>query len=142
MRRVVQGWGEGGSGEVLEVAQHRRHADPGAALGEVAGRPAVAEGRSGDVEVGPRDRLALGGLGELLEEEARGERAAPAVGLVRDVGDEGVEARAQVRGERQRPRRLVDLFKSRACRGAIMFNDSLTQEQCERLVERWVETSW
>lgn len=32
------------------------------------------------------------------------------------------------------PPRLLDLFKSKACRGAIMFNDPLTLEQCRRIV--------
>ncbi|KAH8096693.1 hypothetical protein BXZ70DRAFT_895863 [Cristinia sonorae] len=32
------------------------------------------------------------------------------------------------------PPHLVDLLNSKACRGAIMFNDPLTLEQCERLV--------
>jgi len=32
------------------------------------------------------------------------------------------------------PKELIDLINSKACRGAIMFNDTLTQEQCEELV--------
>lgn len=32
------------------------------------------------------------------------------------------------------PPHLLDLLNSKACRGAIMFNDPLTVEQCERLV--------
>ncbi|ETW84186.1 hypothetical protein HETIRDRAFT_381588 [Heterobasidion irregulare TC 32-1] len=38
------------------------------------------------------------------------------------------------------PRELLDLVNSRACRGAVMFNDSLTLEQCERLIEQLAET--
>ncbi|KAF5393106.1 hypothetical protein D9757_001289 [Collybiopsis confluens] len=38
------------------------------------------------------------------------------------------------------PRELVDLVNSKACRGAIMFNDSLTNEQCSRLVHQLSET--
>ncbi|KAG9317349.1 hypothetical protein JVU11DRAFT_1548 [Chiua virens] len=34
------------------------------------------------------------------------------------------------------PRELVDLINSKACRGAIMFNDPLNIEQCERLVKQ------
>ncbi|KAE9409939.1 hypothetical protein BT96DRAFT_984267 [Gymnopus androsaceus JB14] len=38
------------------------------------------------------------------------------------------------------PRELLDLVNSKACRGAIMFNDSLTNEQCARLVAQLSET--
>ncbi|KAJ3808978.1 hypothetical protein F5876DRAFT_89725 [Lentinula aff. lateritia] len=38
------------------------------------------------------------------------------------------------------PRELLDLVNSKACRGAIMFNDSLTNEQCIRLVHQLSET--
>ncbi|KAF8559172.1 hypothetical protein OG21DRAFT_1403956 [Imleria badia] len=34
------------------------------------------------------------------------------------------------------PRELLDLINSKACRGAIMFNDPLNTEQCERLVKQ------
>ncbi|KAH0839814.1 hypothetical protein J3R83DRAFT_760 [Lanmaoa asiatica] len=34
------------------------------------------------------------------------------------------------------PRELLDLINSKACRGAIMFNDPLNLEQCERLVKQ------
>ncbi|KAF9266346.1 hypothetical protein L218DRAFT_956702 [Marasmius fiardii PR-910] len=34
------------------------------------------------------------------------------------------------------PRHLLDLVNSKACRGAIMFNDTLSDEQCERLVNQ------
>ncbi|KAF9077020.1 hypothetical protein BDP27DRAFT_1389240 [Rhodocollybia butyracea] len=40
------------------------------------------------------------------------------------------------------PRELLDLVNSKACRGAIMFNDSLTNEQCERLVCQLSETAF
>lgn len=40
------------------------------------------------------------------------------------------------------PRTLLDLLKSKACRGAIMFNDPLTLEQCERLVVQLSECRW
>ncbi|KZP20160.1 hypothetical protein FIBSPDRAFT_827261 [Athelia psychrophila] len=39
------------------------------------------------------------------------------------------------------PRELVDLVNSKACRGAIMFNDTLTVERCERLVRQLSETA-
>lgn len=34
------------------------------------------------------------------------------------------------------PQGIIDLLNSRACRGAIMFNDSLTMEECQVLVKR------
>lgn len=40
------------------------------------------------------------------------------------------------------PRELLDLVNSKACRGAIMFNDSLTMDQCRRLVEQLAETAF
>ncbi|KDQ64416.1 hypothetical protein JAAARDRAFT_187743 [Jaapia argillacea MUCL 33604] len=41
---------------------------------------------------------------------------------------------------RRCPRGLVDLVNSKACRGAIMFNDTLTLEQCQVLVHRLSKT--
>ncbi|KAG8218529.1 hypothetical protein J3R82DRAFT_4168 [Butyriboletus roseoflavus] len=38
------------------------------------------------------------------------------------------------------PRELLDLINSKACRGAIMFNDPLSTEQCERLVKQLSST--
>ncbi|KZO98124.1 hypothetical protein CALVIDRAFT_54148 [Calocera viscosa TUFC12733] len=37
------------------------------------------------------------------------------------------------------PKELIDLVNSRACRGAIMFNDSLKRHQCEQLVRQLSE---
>ena len=51
--------------------------DAGAPLRQVAGGAALVEGGAGDVEVGPGDLLAVGVLGELLQEEARGQGTAP-----------------------------------------------------------------
>ncbi|PCH40853.1 hypothetical protein WOLCODRAFT_99424 [Wolfiporia cocos MD-104 SS10] len=39
------------------------------------------------------------------------------------------------------PRELLGLVNSKACRGAIMFNDSLTIEQCQRLVKQLAKTA-
>jgi DNA mismatch repair protein MLH3 len=33
------------------------------------------------------------------------------------------------------PRGMVDILKSKACRNAIMFNDSLTGQQCQKLID-------
>ncbi|KAK0491323.1 hypothetical protein IW261DRAFT_81628 [Armillaria novae-zelandiae] len=38
------------------------------------------------------------------------------------------------------PRELMDLINSKACRGAIMFNDTLSVTQCERLVLKLADT--
>ncbi|KAI1796165.1 hypothetical protein LXA43DRAFT_988663 [Ganoderma leucocontextum] len=38
------------------------------------------------------------------------------------------------------PQELVELINSKACRGAIMFNDTLTLEQCKALVAKLSET--
>ncbi|KAI0700587.1 hypothetical protein BC835DRAFT_1411934 [Cytidiella melzeri] len=45
------------------------------------------------------------------------------------------------RATRQCPKDLIDLVNSKACRGAIMFNDVLTVRQCERLLEALCETA-
>ncbi|TFK68180.1 hypothetical protein BDN72DRAFT_898304 [Pluteus cervinus] len=47
-----------------------------------------------------------------------------------------------LQGLRWCPRELVALINSKACRGAIMFNDPLTLDQCERLVQRLSETAF
>ncbi|KAF6762214.1 hypothetical protein DFP72DRAFT_802844 [Ephemerocybe angulata] len=40
------------------------------------------------------------------------------------------------------PQSLVELINSKACRGAVMFNDELTKEQCERLVSQLAQTTF
>ncbi|EJD01597.1 uncharacterized protein FOMMEDRAFT_148054 [Fomitiporia mediterranea MF3/22] len=40
------------------------------------------------------------------------------------------------------PRELTELVNSRACRGAIMFNDRLSVEQCKRLLRQLSETAF
>ncbi|KAK0190644.1 hypothetical protein F5146DRAFT_930734 [Armillaria mellea] len=40
------------------------------------------------------------------------------------------------------PRELMDLINSKACRGAIMFNDVLSVSQCERLVLQLADTAF
>lgn len=40
------------------------------------------------------------------------------------------------------PDELLELVKSKACRGAIMFNDLLSLEQCQRLVKQLAETQF
>jgi len=40
------------------------------------------------------------------------------------------------------PQQLLDLMNSKACRGAIMFNDLLTHGQCEKLVDNLCKTAY
>ncbi|KAG1892183.1 hypothetical protein F4604DRAFT_13425 [Suillus subluteus] len=40
------------------------------------------------------------------------------------------------------PQELLDLINSKACRGAVMFNDPLSLEQCERLVRHLAATAF
>ncbi|KAF8265139.1 hypothetical protein EI94DRAFT_1590032 [Lactarius quietus] len=40
------------------------------------------------------------------------------------------------------PKGLLELVNSRACRGAIMFNDALSIDQCERLMAQLAETAF
>ena len=40
------------------------------------------------------------------------------------------------------PRRIIDLLNSRACRSAIMFNDDLTQLECEALVKKLAQCAF
>ena len=47
-----------------------------------------------------------------------------------------------LRALRDCPRELVNLINSRACRGAIMFNDTLTMDQCIRLVQELSVTAY
>jgi len=45
------------------------------------------------------------------------------------------------RALRSCPAQLLELLNSKACRGAIMFNDPLTAEQCKELIGRLTHTS-
>ncbi|KAJ7734007.1 hypothetical protein DFH07DRAFT_130235 [Mycena maculata] len=56
-------------------------------------------------------------------------------------GDEDDEFR-WLRALRRCPQQLLDLVNSKACRGAIMFNDTLTHTQCENLVENLSQTAF
>ncbi|KAL1739993.1 hypothetical protein HDZ31DRAFT_48388 [Schizophyllum fasciatum] len=40
------------------------------------------------------------------------------------------------------PKELVDLINSKACRGAIMFNDPLTMAQCGKLIKQLTDTAF
>ncbi|KAK4057695.1 DNA mismatch repair protein [Microbotryomycetes sp. JL221] len=43
---------------------------------------------------------------------------------------------------RQCPSILIDLINSKACRGAIMFNDELTPDQCRKLLKQLAKTTF
>ncbi|KAF8544187.1 hypothetical protein BDD12DRAFT_772791 [Trichophaea hybrida] len=51
-------------------------------------------------------------------------------------GDTWVEKLWQI------PKPLVEMVNSRACRGAVMFNDPLTLKECETLVQRLAQCKW
>ncbi|KIL70278.1 hypothetical protein M378DRAFT_183827 [Amanita muscaria Koide BX008] len=55
-------------------------------------------------------------------------------------GDNCADEFSWLSGLRFCPQELIDLINSKACRGAIMFNDSLNIEQCENLVSQLSET--
>ncbi|ESK95055.1 mismatch repair-related protein [Moniliophthora roreri MCA 2997] len=60
----------------------------------------------------------------------------------RDMGSESrIKDNDWLKALRWCPRQLLDLVNSKACRGAIMFNDSLTHEQCTRLVTQLADTA-
>ncbi|KAI0311741.1 hypothetical protein OF83DRAFT_1068318 [Amylostereum chailletii] len=61
---------------------------------------------------------------------------------VNDEREESDEAFRWQKALRWCPRALIELVNSRACRGAIMFNDSLTQDQCERLLAQLACTAF
>ena len=46
------------------------------------------------------------------------------------------EENGGLRSTRQCPQRLLDMLNSRACRSAIMFNDELTHEEAQTLIQR------
>ncbi|KAL5507833.1 MLH3 [Sanghuangporus vaninii] len=56
------------------------------------------------------------------------------------VGD--IDAFTWLKALRNCPRELVELINSRACRGAIMFNDRLSMEQCKRLLRQLSMTAF
>ncbi|KAJ7682423.1 hypothetical protein DFH06DRAFT_1161036 [Mycena polygramma] len=58
------------------------------------------------------------------------------------AGNETDDEFSWLRALRWCPQQLLDLVNSKACRGAIMFNDSLTHVQCEKLIEQLCETAF
>lgn len=78
-----------------------------------------------------------------LEERGQQRPAAAPRGSSSDGGDDDddddgvwVERLSQI------PKPLVEMANSRACRGALMFNDPLTMDECKTLVQRLAECKW
>ncbi|KAL1761531.1 hypothetical protein FB107DRAFT_286156 [Schizophyllum commune] len=73
-------------------------------------------------------------------------------GYLAKLADEGAPPRASnvapdsafgwLKALRWCPKELVDLLNSKACRGAIMFNDPLSMAQCEKLIKQLTETAF
>ncbi|KII95000.1 hypothetical protein PLICRDRAFT_33829 [Plicaturopsis crispa FD-325 SS-3] len=75
-----------------------------------------------------------------LETEGTASMLAPtSTQQLSDTNDDGA---TWLKALRWCPRGLLDLINSKACRGAIMFNDSLTLEQCQRLVQQLSKTAF
>lgn len=100
------------------------------------------------LEGGERIQVGVCAVPELIEEKLlRGSELQEALkSIIGDIevngvptlnaGDENVEDGAPrwLRAWRACPTSLLNLINSKACRGAIMFNDPLSMEQCSRLV--------
>ncbi|KAL1680735.1 hypothetical protein EV122DRAFT_288554 [Schizophyllum commune] len=73
-------------------------------------------------------------------------------GYLAKLADEGAPSRSSgvakdsacgwLKALRWCPKELVDLLNSKACRGAIMFNDPLSMAQCEKLIKQLTETAF
>ncbi|KAJ8597377.1 hypothetical protein M405DRAFT_755983 [Rhizopogon salebrosus TDB-379] len=81
--------------------------------------------------------LVKGYLGTLESEEA----SHPNLSQQQDNDLEDEEAQ-WLKALRWCPQELLDLINSKACRGAVMFNDPLSLEQCERLVRHLAATAF
>ncbi|KAG1752530.1 uncharacterized protein EDB91DRAFT_1216091 [Suillus paluster] len=82
--------------------------------------------------------LIKGYLGTLESEEA----PPPNLSQQIDANDTKDEESCWLKALRWCPRELLDLINSKACRGAVMFNDPLSLEQCERLVRNLAATAF
>ncbi|KAJ7167564.1 hypothetical protein C8R46DRAFT_1093418, partial [Mycena filopes] len=74
-----------------------------------------------------------------LESDPPATQRRPELDLVAD-GEE--DEFRWLRALRWCPQQLLDLVNSKACRGAIMFNDSLTHAQCRKLVDDLCKTAF
>ncbi|KAI0265216.1 hypothetical protein BC834DRAFT_880631 [Gloeopeniophorella convolvens] len=74
--------------------------------------------------------------------ESEADDVPPALSVAEHERAEFVEPESWHKALRWCPRGLVELVNSRACRGAIMFNDVLSTDQCRRLVDQLATTSF
>ncbi|KAH7930648.1 hypothetical protein BV22DRAFT_1124687 [Leucogyrophana mollusca] len=88
-------------------------------------------------------------LGNELQELIKGflaklesDQSSPPESSVPLTSEEEVDELLWVKALRWCPRELLDLVNSKACRGAIMFNDPLTLDQCKRLVKHLSDTAF
>lgn len=82
--------------------------------------------------------LVKGYLGTLESEEAY----PPNLSQQKDADNIKDDESQWLKALRWCPRELLDLINSKACRGAVMFNDPLSLEQCERLVTHLAATAF
>ncbi|KAG2115935.1 uncharacterized protein F5147DRAFT_606020 [Suillus discolor] len=82
--------------------------------------------------------LVKGYLGTLESEET----SPPNLSQQKDVDNIKDDESRWLKALRWCPQELLDLINSKACRGAVMFNDPLSLEQCERLVRNLAATAF
>ncbi|KAG1906937.1 uncharacterized protein F5891DRAFT_1136216 [Suillus fuscotomentosus] len=82
--------------------------------------------------------LVKGYLGTLESEGA----SSPNLSQQKDVDNIKDDESRWLKALRWCPQELLDLINSKACRGAVMFNDPLSLEQCERLVRNLAATAF
>ncbi|KAG2060170.1 hypothetical protein BDR06DRAFT_548953 [Suillus hirtellus] len=82
--------------------------------------------------------LVKGYLGTLESEGA----SPPNLSQQKDVDNIKDDESRWLKALRWCPQELLDLINSKACRGAVMFNDPLSLEQCERLVRNLAATAF
>jgi len=58
------------------------------------------------------------------------------------IGPDDLDEYFWLKAVRKCPKGLLDLINSKACRGAIMFNDPLSVPQCAKLVKQLSETAF
>lgn len=75
-----------------------------------------------------------------LPEAADGIGEIQALMAALDAGTETTDGNSWNAIIRWMPREMLELAKSKACRGAVMFEDVLDQDQCKRLVSRLADT--
>ncbi|KAI0660771.1 hypothetical protein C8Q70DRAFT_972342 [Cubamyces menziesii] len=125
------------SAEEQEVAAFSEDVDDGAPYSQVA-VAAVPEVIADKLLTGDELRDLIKGYLAKLESDGLEGSSIPS-GLSQASGEPSPHG--WQKALRYCPRELVDLVNSKACRGAIMFNDTLTLEQCKRLLDELSETA-